>query len=87
LLIDPDNWNMRYNFACTLNTYLDDGDAALEMMEPLFSAITEPLLRYLADDPDFLTLHDNPRYRAMVAAAEARLAAVAAVTQPTVHAS
>src|SRR5690348_15752958 len=77
LLIDPDNWNMRYNFACTLNTYLDDPAAALKMMEPLFVGITVPLLRYLADDPDFLSLHDDPRYQAMVAAAEARLAATA----------
>jgi adenylate cyclase len=76
LLIDPDNWNMRYNFACTLNTYLDDKAAALEMMKPLFVGITVPLLRYLVDDPDFLSIHEDPRYQAMVAAAEALLATV-----------
>ena len=80
LLIDPNNWNMRYNFACTLATYLGDKNAALEMMQPLFDGITEPLLRYLADDPDFMSLHDDPRYQGMVAAAEARLAAAKAST-------
>ncbi|MGN6790045.1 MAG: TIR domain-containing protein [Rhodanobacteraceae bacterium] len=75
LLIDPDNRDMRYNFACALNNYLDDKVAALEMLGPLFSAITVSLLRYLKTDPDLASLHDDPRYQAMVAAAEARLAA------------
>lgn len=75
LLIDPDNWNMRYNFACALNTYLNDKGAALEMLEPLFVEITAAMLRYLVDDPDFESLHGDSRYIAMVTAAEARLAA------------
>ena len=45
------------------------------MLEPLFPRITGELLRYLQADPDFDSLHDDPRYQAMVAAAEARLAA------------
>ena len=80
LLIDPDNWDMRYNFVCCLNTYLSDKDASLEMLEPLFVAITAPLLRYLKADPDLDSLRDDPRYKAMVVAAEARLAAKAAGT-------
>ena len=75
LLLDPDNLDTRYNFACALNTSLGDKDAALEMLEPLFVAITAQLLRYLKDDPDFESLHDDPRFKVMVAAAEARLAA------------
>jgi adenylate cyclase len=82
LLIDPDNWNMRYNFACTLNTYLDDRDAALKMMQPLFVGVTDPLLRYLMDDPDFRTLRADPRYQAMIADAEARLAAAKSAVPP-----
>ena len=75
LLIDPDNLDMRYNFACALNAYLDDKQAALDMLEPLFAGITAYLLRYLKVDPDFESMHDDPRYQAMVTAAEARLAA------------
>jgi hypothetical protein len=66
---------MRYNFACALGGYLRDADGALDMLAPLFESITEPLLRYAKADPDFAALHDDPRYQAMVAAAEARLAA------------
>jgi len=82
LLIDPDNLDMRYNFACALNAYLNDKQAALDMLEPLFAGITAYLLRYLRADPDFESLHDDPRYQSMVAVAEARLAASnTAVTQ------
>ncbi|MGH8215313.1 MAG: TIR domain-containing protein [Rhodanobacteraceae bacterium] len=76
MVIDPDNINMLYNFACGLATYVDDKEAALAMLKPLFARTTESLLRYLKDDPDFDSLHDDPRYQSMVAAAEARLAAV-----------
>ena len=87
LLIDPDNWDMRYNFACSLNTYLGDKGASLEMLEPLFAAITAPLLRYLKGDPDFDSLHDDPRYQAMVAAAEERLAAAKSTAPPAPEAA
>lgn len=76
LLIDPDNWNMRYNFACALCAYLKDKEAALEMMKSLTESATRPLLEYVKADPDFEPLHDDPHYQAMVSAAEARLAAV-----------
>ncbi|HEX5961869.1 MAG TPA: TIR domain-containing protein [Rhodanobacteraceae bacterium] len=76
LLIEPDNVDMRYNFACALAGDLLDKDSALEMLEPLFAGITAYLLRYLKMDRDFETLHDDPRYQAMVAAAEARLAMI-----------
>ena len=33
LLIDPDNLNMRYNFACALAKYLNDREGALNMLE------------------------------------------------------
>ena len=75
MLMDPDNWNMRYNFACALMAYLGDKDAALEILDWLLERATQPLLDYVKTDPDFDPLHEDPRYQAMVAAAEARLAA------------
>ncbi len=74
LVIDPDNWDMRYNFACALNGHLKDKEAALEMLKPLFVKITDPLLRYMKADPDLESLHDDPRYQVMVTDAEAHLA-------------
>ncbi|MDE2024233.1 MAG: TIR domain-containing protein [Gammaproteobacteria bacterium] len=75
LLIDPENWNMRYAFACSLSVYLKDKEAALEMLESVFATISDAFLPYAKADPDFESLRDDPRYHAMVAAAEARLAA------------
>ncbi|MGH8413715.1 MAG: TIR domain-containing protein [Gammaproteobacteria bacterium] len=77
LLIDPDNFNMRYNFACALSAVLKDKEAALEMLGPVFETITDAFLPYAKADADFDLLHNDPRYKAMVAAAEARLAAKA----------
>jgi adenylate cyclase len=82
LLIDPDNFGMRYNFACAVCVYQHDKDAALDMLEPVFPRITGDLLRYLQADPDFESLHDHPRYQAMVAAAEARLATAKTPVEP-----
>ncbi|MGH8279347.1 MAG: TIR domain-containing protein [Gammaproteobacteria bacterium] len=75
LLIDPDNFNMRYNFACMLSTRLKDKQAALDMLGKVFETITETFLRYAKADPDLASLHDEPRFQEMVAKAEARLAA------------
>ena len=75
LLLDPDNFNMRYNFACGLSVYLKDKEAALKMLESVFATISEAFLPYAKADPDFKFLHDDPRFQAMVAAAETRLAA------------
>ena len=75
LLIDPDNFNMRYNFACAVSVYLHDKEAALEVLGPIFATITDTFLPYAKADPDLECLRDDPRYLSMVAAAEARLAA------------
>jgi hypothetical protein len=74
---------MRYNFGCMLSVRLHDKDAALEILRPLFDSITPSFFPYAKADPDLERLHDDPRYRAMIAAAEARLAAAkAAVPAP-----
>jgi adenylate cyclase len=75
LLIDPDNFNMRYNFACALSVYLKDKEAALDMLGPVFESMTETLLLYINTDPDVDLLRDDPRYQTQLAATKARLAA------------
>jgi len=74
LLIDPENWNMRYNFACALAGYLKDTDAALEMLAPVFEKMSVGLLIHAKVDPDFDLIRDDPRFKAMIEATEARLA-------------
>jgi len=75
LLIDPDNLNMRYNFACVLIIHLNEIDAALNVLGPVFEKLATGFLNHAKVDPDFAVLRDNPRFKAMIAAAEARLAA------------
>ncbi len=75
LLLDPENANMRYNFACALAAYLKDTDAALDMLETFLERTKPRLLTHARIDPDLDTLRDHPRFKAMMEAAEARLAA------------
>ena len=75
LLIDPDNFGMRYNFVCALSVHLKDKEAALEMLGPVFETITDTFLPYAKADPDLEFLRDDSRYQSMLSAAEARLAA------------
>ena len=74
LLLDPDNLNLRYNFACTLVLELHDHEAALDLLEPVFERLKIEAINWAKTDPDLDPIRDHPRYQAMVAAAEARLA-------------
>src|SRR5436305_4290084 len=75
LLIDPDNLTMRYNFVCALANYLNDKDAALEMLGPAFEQMGVGLINHAKADPDLDGIRDDPRFKEMLAAAERRLSA------------
>jgi len=75
LLIDPGNLIMRYNFACALATSLNDPEAALDMLGPALERDPSGLLHDTRNDPDLAGLRDDPRFQAMIAEAEAQLAA------------
>ncbi len=79
LLLDPDNIKSRYNFACRLATHLKEPEAALELLGPVFENISVGLLNHAKADPDLDPLRSDPRFTAMVAAADARLAATGEV--------
>jgi adenylate cyclase len=74
LLLDPDNINLRYNFACSLITDLHDYDAALDLLAPRFETMSIEVLNWVKTDPDLDPVRDHPRFKAMLAGAEARLA-------------
>lgn len=77
LLIEPNRMEMRFNFACTLASNLNESEAALDMLEPVMATVTPGFLNHITVDPDLDSLHDEQRYKAMVAAARARHAAAA----------
>ena len=74
LLIDPDNMNMRYNFACAAAIDLKETESALELIAPFLATVSIDFLNHAKTDPDLDPLRNDPRFKAMIAAAEARLA-------------
>jgi adenylate cyclase len=75
LVVEPDNVTMRYNFACSLSAYLNERDAALAMLEPSMRRAGRGLVHHAKADPDLDPIRDDPRFAAMIAAAEKRLEA------------
>lgn len=73
LLIDPDNLNMRYNFACAAAIDLKEPALAVELIEPFLAATSIDFLNHAKTDPDLEPLRADPRFKAMIAAAEKRL--------------
>src|SRR6266581_2488620 len=74
ILLDPDNINLRYNFACSLIVDLHDYEAALDMLGPRFETMGIEVLNWVKSDPDLDPIRDHPRFKVMLAAAERRLA-------------
>jgi adenylate cyclase len=74
LLLNPDNDQMRANFARALGA-LNEMDAALDIMEPMLRHTDRFLLNAMMAGPDAKSLRGSPRFKAMLAAAEARLTA------------
>jgi adenylate cyclase len=72
LLVDPDNLNMRYNFACVL-AGLGDKEAALKMLQSTMPRAGEFQVRVADTDTDLDLLRDDPRFQALIAQAKKRL--------------
>ncbi|WP_310469133.1 TIR domain-containing protein [Sphingomonas sp.] len=73
LLISPDNMWMRYNFACVMALQFADAEAALDLLEPLFPRFTASAYKAVEADPDLDPIRDQPRFKAMMEQAAARL--------------
>ncbi len=73
LLVDPDNLNMRYNFACVLAGYLGDRDEALKMLQTTLSVAGEYQVRIAETDPDLDLIRDDPQFVELLAKAKKRL--------------
>jgi adenylate cyclase len=72
MLVDPDNLNMRYNFACVL-AIMGDKEAALKMLQSALSLAGAYTVRVAETDTDFDSIRDDPRFQAILAQAKQRL--------------
>ncbi len=73
LLVDPDNWLMRYNLACALSVHLADAEGALELLGPFLAQAGSTFANHASIDPDLDPIREDPRFQAMLAAAKTRL--------------
>ncbi len=81
LMLDPDNTNLRYNLACSM-VKMGRFDHGLELLSPVFEGSQPDGLRWFKIDTDLDPVRDDPRFKTMIAAAEARLAAQEDDSQP-----
>ncbi|HET9356432.1 MAG TPA: TIR domain-containing protein [Sphingomicrobium sp.] len=72
ILVDPDNLNMRYNFACALATS-GDRDGSIAMLGPVFEACGPTILKIAEADVDLDTIRKDPRFQTMITNAKQRL--------------
>jgi adenylate cyclase len=73
MVLDPDNLNMRYNFACGFSA-LGEFDVALDLLGPVLERDAAETVIWAKVDPDLDAIRDHPRFKAMLAKADARLA-------------
>ena len=71
-VVDPDNVNMPYNFACMLANWVGDLEGALDMLEPTVPRTSRSLIMTMLADPDMDPLREHPRFKRMVAKAMKR---------------
>jgi adenylate cyclase len=76
LLIDPDNVEMKINFSRALAA-CHDLEKACDILEPIMGHADRLFLDNMSFAPDVEPFRGHPRFQAMIAAAEARLAGAA----------
>jgi len=74
MLLNPDNMTMRYNFACAF-VELREFEVVFDLLVPLFESENAETVNWAKVDPDLDPIRDDPRFKAILAQADARLAA------------
>jgi adenylate cyclase len=74
MLLDPDNINLLYNLACNMVS-LRDFDMAIKLLSQVIPNAQRPNLTWFESDTSLDPIRDDARFKALVAQAEARLAA------------
>jgi hypothetical protein len=71
--MSPDNTNLLYNLGCGMVS-LSEMTMALELFEPVFARAQTQNLTWFRTDNSLDPICDDPRFKALVERAEARLA-------------
>jgi adenylate cyclase len=74
LIIDPDDSMNLYNLACALAS-LDECDQALDLLERHVERMNPERIDWIKRDDALKSLYGRPRWQALIADGEARLAA------------
>jgi adenylate cyclase len=72
LLIDPDNFLVRWFISLALAAHLNDPGAAVEVVVPALEKMTQNYLDSTRSSAEFKPIRDDPRVKAAIAAAQAR---------------
>ena len=72
MMVDADNINMPYNFACVLASWLGDINGALDLLETIFPRVSKSLLLTTLADPDMDSLRGHPRFKKIASEAMER---------------
>ena len=74
MTIEPDDMRDYHNIACAF-AQMGEPDRALDLLETCLPKAH--LLAWIKREPELMPLHGHPRYQALIAREEARLAAIA----------
>jgi adenylate cyclase len=74
VLLEPDNYNLLYNLACSMIS-LGEMTRAIELLEPVLTRAQKQNLTWVKVDNSLDSIRDDPRFKALVESAEARVAA------------
>ena len=73
MALEPENYILRYNMACSFTNELGDSERALELIEDSLTHLGRDHVRHTQADPDIASLHDHPKFKQMIADAKERL--------------
>jgi adenylate cyclase len=76
LLIDPDNLDIRYNFACSLINESAPADLIFKYLDYVFARSVGSIVRRADLDSDLDPIRDHPHFKEIYAAAMTRLAKI-----------
>ena len=74
LLFDPDNLDIRYNFACSLLNNSDRIDLAFQLLDHVFARSVGSIIRRADIDSDLDTVRDHPHFKEIYKAGMERIA-------------